>query len=227
MEKNRRAISIGLFLLYAAAGAIFAHLVFSCIVPDSVTVFGTFSADPIETTVENSTTITLTDVFDPDGAVTALLYVNKPSSTNFELVGAMIPVGSSYSLSLLLDEKGYYAVKAVLSDNVKGHSSVETGEVSVRVEPIGVFIYSVTATPTEEEQVTLKNNYNHEADLGGWTIGDANNPEDYTIPQNRMIAGYGGKIEFPHTTLGFWINDNGETIYLKNPAGELIDVWYD
>jgi hypothetical protein len=51
------------------------------------------------------------------------------------------------------------------------------GDLPVGEEPVGaVYIYSVTATPTEAEQVTLRNNFDNNADISGWTIGDENNP---------------------------------------------------
>jgi len=50
-----------------------------------------------------------------------------------------------------------------------------------------VRIYSVTATPTDSEQVTLKNYSSFTADISHWTIGDMNNPTAYTIPYNTYL----------------------------------------
>jgi len=87
-----------------------------------------------------------------------------------------------------------------------------------------VRIYSVTASPTDSEQVTLKNYSSFTADISHWTIGDKNNPIAYTIPYNTYLGASETKT-FPHTTLGFGINDTGEIIYLKDTAGITIDTW--
>ncbi len=87
-----------------------------------------------------------------------------------------------------------------------------------------VRIYSVTATPTDSEQVTLKNYSSFTADISHWTIGDLNNPTDYTIPYNTYLGASETKT-FPHSTLGFGINDTGEIIYLKDTTGTTIDTW--
>jgi hypothetical protein len=95
-----------------------------------------------------------------------------------------------------------------------------------KTEPIGVYIYSVTATPTESEQITLKNNFDNIADISEWTLGDENNPSAYNIPHDTILGPYGTHT-FPHTTLGFQINDSGETIYLHDNVGNLIDLWWN
>lgn len=88
-----------------------------------------------------------------------------------------------------------------------------------------VRIYSVTTTPTESEQVSLKNNDIRNVDISGWTIGDKNDPTHYHIPQNTILSP-GEVKKFTHSQLGFGINDKDEIIYLKNQAGILIDIWY-
>lgn len=93
-------------------------------------------------------------------------------------------------------------------------------------EPKKVYIFSVTATPTENEQITIKNNSGIQKDISSWTLGDKNNPTNYSIP-NSTILNQGVKKRFSHTTLGFQINDSGEIIYLKDGAGNTIDTWKD
>ena len=88
----------------------------------------------------------------------------------------------------------------------------------------GVYIYSVTATPTHEEQITLKNDSRIEADIFGWTLGDLNHPLDYKIPDGTFMSAWELKT-FPQTTLGFQINDSDETIYLKDADGSTVDTW--
>jgi hypothetical protein len=92
------------------------------------------------------------------------------------------------------------------------------------IEKTGVYIYSVTASPTSAEQVTLKNHLDTQADISGWTLGDKNDPYAYNIPQNTII-GPEGFLSFQHSTLGFQINDSGETIYLHDGIGMLVDTW--
>jgi len=90
--------------------------------------------------------------------------------------------------------------------------------------PSDVRIYSVTASPTDAEQVTLKSYSGFTADISNWIIGDKNNPYAYKVPNNTFIEPKGIKT-FPRSTLGFGINDSGEIIYLKNAQGAIIDIW--
>jgi hypothetical protein len=92
------------------------------------------------------------------------------------------------------------------------------------VEPKSVFVYSTLATPTSSESVTLKNNAGSSVDLSGWTLGDKNDPNAYSIPNGTTLT-QGNTITFNASTMGFQINDSGETIYLKNSTGALIDTW--
>ena len=91
-------------------------------------------------------------------------------------------------------------------------------------EPTQLYIYSVTASPTDNESITLKNNSGASIDISGWTLGDENNSTAYSIPSNTTLA-QGESKTFSHTTLGFAINDSGETIYLKNLNATVIDTW--
>ncbi len=93
-------------------------------------------------------------------------------------------------------------------------------------EPISVYINSVTASPTASESVTIKNNSGSSQDLSGWKIGDENNPNAYNIP-NGTTLNQGAMHTFNASTMGFQINDSGETIYLKNASGGLVDTWYN
>ena len=87
-----------------------------------------------------------------------------------------------------------------------------------------VRIESVIASPTDSEQITLKNYSSFTADISHWTLGDKNNPTAYTIPYNTYLAP-GETKTFPRSTLGFGINDTGEIIYLKDTNGNTIDTW--
>ena len=91
-------------------------------------------------------------------------------------------------------------------------------------EPSIVYISKVIASPTANESVTLRNNSGETADLTGWTIGDLNDPNAYTIPNNTSL-GNKSSMNFSATTLGLQINDSDETIYLKDDTGDLIHSW--
>ena len=87
-----------------------------------------------------------------------------------------------------------------------------------------VYIYSVVSTPTNNESVTIKNNSGSSQDLSGWFIGDLNDPNAYNIPSGNILN-QGESFIFYASTMGFGINDNGETIYLKNSSGGVVDTW--
>jgi Lamin Tail Domain len=91
-------------------------------------------------------------------------------------------------------------------------------------EPTKVYIFSVTATPTAQESITIKNNSGTTQDLSNWKLGDKNAPDAYNIPNGTSLTN-GQTKTFSGTTLGFAINDSGETIYLKNSSGSTIDTW--
>lgn len=91
-------------------------------------------------------------------------------------------------------------------------------------EPSKVYIYSVKATPTDQESITIKNNSGTTQDLSHWTLGDKNDPNAYNIPNGTSLID-GEMKTFKHTTIGFAINDHGETIYLKDSSGSTVDTW--
>ncbi len=91
-------------------------------------------------------------------------------------------------------------------------------------EPTQVYIYSVISTPTNEESITIKNNSGTEKDLSGWTLGDLNEPDAYSIPNNKFLS-HGATTIFSRSTIGFQINDKDEIIYLKDKLGNIVDTW--
>ncbi|KAB2809996.1 lamin tail domain-containing protein [Phaeocystidibacter luteus] len=93
-----------------------------------------------------------------------------------------------------------------------------------RTEPSKVYIHQLVASPTDEESVVLKNNTGSDSDLSGWTLGDRNDPDAYSIPAGTMLI-EGGKRSWEGSTLGFQINDSDEIIYLKNASGQIVDTW--
>lgn len=93
-------------------------------------------------------------------------------------------------------------------------------------EPSKVYISSVIASPTSSESVTIKNNSGNNKDISGWTIGDNNNPNAYMISSNTVLS-HGSYLTLSATSMGFQINNSGETIYLKNESGNLVDTWHN
>jgi len=92
------------------------------------------------------------------------------------------------------------------------------------VDPSAVRIDEVVAHPTDAEAITLVNRSDRSVNLGGWVLGDENNPDHYRIPSTHTIPA-NGRYTFERSTFGFAINNSGETIYLKAASGEVIDTW--
>ena len=94
--------------------------------------------------------------------------------------------------------------------------------------PVGttgdVRIVSVTAHPTDDEQVTIRNYSGYPVDISDWTLGDLNDPDAYEFPNGTMLAA-GESRTYPRSTLGFGINNSAETLYLKDVGGGIIDTW--
>lgn len=92
--------------------------------------------------------------------------------------------------------------------------------------PKTVYISEVITHPTNSEQIKIKNNSFCVRDISSWTLGDENDQDAYSIPENTLLE-IGEEIIFTRTTLGFQINNRGETLYLKNDTGNLIHTWKD
>lgn len=90
--------------------------------------------------------------------------------------------------------------------------------------PNSLYIYHVTASPTDQEQITIKNNYPTDKDISQWTLGDKNDPTAYTFPASTTIA-VDAIMTINRSTLGFQINNTSEILYLKDSIGTLIDDW--
>jgi hypothetical protein len=95
---------------------------------------------------------------------------------------------------------------------------------SSNYEPTTLHISSVVTTPTASESISIKNNTGHDVAIGNYTLGDLNNPTAYNIPSTVVIH-QGETRTFDHTTIGFQINDSGETIYFKDTYGVNVDTW--
>ncbi|MFA9389323.1 MAG: DNA/RNA non-specific endonuclease [Prolixibacteraceae bacterium] len=108
-------------------------------------------------------------------------------------------------------------------------SSILDDEVVVTTDPQDnlsqyISISNVVVSPTESESVTLINSSVNAVDIGGWIIGDKNDPNAYTIPEGTTIEG-NSTLTFSHNILGFGINNSDEIIYLKDDLGNVVDTW--
>lgn len=88
-----------------------------------------------------------------------------------------------------------------------------------------VRIGKIVETPTESESITIVNYDSQDYDLEDWSLWDANSLEngagEYEFPSGTILTA-GGSLTFVRSTLGFQINDSGETIVLKdNSNGEV------
>ncbi len=89
-----------------------------------------------------------------------------------------------------------------------------------------VIIDLVITSPTESETVGLRNTTSETVSLAGWTLGDKNSPESFTLPGSIEIQP-GQLLLINHSMLNFIINNRDEELYLKRPDGFLIDMWSD
>ncbi len=110
------------------------------------------------------------------------------------------------------------AIASVCGCSSYDHSSV------LAVEPAKVYFMSVTATPLVNESITIRNNSGEMVDISGWTLGNQTNQAAYAVPDG-IALNQGATRTFPHTVLGFQIADAGETLYLKDNSGAVVDSW--
>ena len=112
-----------------------------------------------------------------------------------------------------------------LDDDNEGNWTATNGTIVDTTQDTGdVRIVSVTASPTDAEQVTIKNYSSWSVDVSDWTIGDLNNSTAYGIPSNTVLAP-GELRQFVRTQLGFQVNNSGETVFLKDGSGTTVDTW--
>jgi endonuclease/exonuclease/phosphatase family metal-dependent hydrolase len=110
-------------------------------------------------------------------------------------------------------------------DDGPGDWTETNGSVTSDLRDSGdVRFHSVTASPTDAEQVTLISYSTWEVDISDWTIGDLNNPTSYGIPGGNVLA-HGQTVQFVDTQLTFGINNSGEILYLKDGTGTTVDTW--
>lgn len=91
-------------------------------------------------------------------------------------------------------------------------------------EQSGVKICSMVSFPDASESVTLVNYGSGAVNLANWTLWDESawlsNSGQHTFTGADVIN---ARATRTFTSLGFTINDSGETIYLKNNSGVLTD----
>jgi endonuclease/exonuclease/phosphatase family metal-dependent hydrolase len=125
------------------------------------------------------------------------------------------PVIAQFSFTTDDDLEGDWNTTSEITDpNDPNPPPLTTGD--IRIE-------SVISSPTEDEAITIKNYSAWIIDLTPWTLGDLNNSTAYNIPNGTTLEPDESRT-YPGSTLGFAINNTGETIYLINDGGT-IDTW--
>lgn len=85
---------------------------------------------------------------------------------------------------------------------------------------IEFFLPNPIGKDTEGEWIKLFNNSNKEVDLSGWQIKDASG-KTFTFGNVKIEAGKELVLSYQQTKI--YLNNKGETLFLFNKAGELID----
>lgn len=75
-----------------------------------------------------------------------------------------------------------------------------------------IFIESVVSSPKTVESVTIKNETGNTIDLYNWSVGELNNPNNYTFPINSILNS-GSSITID--SLIFDIKDSGSYYLFK------------
>jgi hypothetical protein len=132
-----------------------------------------------------------------------------------------------------LDEVYTTSVFYDFCENNGLHQTTSNGHWTVQhcdcenIEKNRVYIYSVVASPTVNESVTLKNNSDSTVNISGWKIGKKQLGYVFTIP-NGTVLNNQQTITFSAITLGFIsgreIKDGFEAIYLNNNQ-KVLDIW--
>lgn len=93
--------------------------------------------------------------------------------------------------------------------------------------PGGVYINEVLPNPEgsdeTDEYIELYNSNTFEVNLSGWTIQDTEGTvKNYIIPENTIILA-GGLLKFFRPQTKIMLNNDADTVVLKNPSGEVAD----
>ncbi len=90
-------------------------------------------------------------------------------------------------------------------------------------EKEGIYIADVITSPTDSEAIIIRNNTGIQYDITGWNLGNFQYPKAYTISGASIPDGR--SMSFPHDLIGFDIRDSGETIFLIDNTGKIVDKW--
>ncbi len=134
-------------------------------------------------------------------------------------------------------------ISRVLSDDVSFTAHFERDSSALEYAIINEINYHSSDTFNPEDWIELHNPSNQALDISGWTLKDTIEEEGFIIPENTVIDSMGywvfteqiqpfrdlfRGVEKVTGNLGFSLNNAGETIWLYNKAGMLIDsVSYD
>lgn len=104
-------------------------------------------------------------------------------------------------------------------------------------EPRPIVVIDYVYNDSYDEHVNIKNEGDAPADLSGWTVSGSKGdetyrfPDSYTLPAGETMRLYSGEngIDNPPsaiywTTKTVW-NNSGETVFLRDAAGNLIDQY--
>ena len=94
---------------------------------DNPTIFDSLSVPTGDKYTGDNPTVTLKNPQDPDGTVTANLYVKAPGSGNFANIGAMAANGNDLEKVINLTKGGTYKVYAEMSDGINTTKTAEIG----------------------------------------------------------------------------------------------------
>jgi competence protein ComEA len=101
----------------------------------------------------------------------------------------------------------------------------ETAEIETKNYPTGIFLNEVmpSAEGADEtgEWIEIYNSNNFEVDLSGWKIKDtAGTPKTFEI--SKRISAFGFLV-FMRPETKITLNNDGDGLFLQNPAGEIVD----
>ncbi len=134
-------------------------------------------------------------------------------------------------------------ISRVLSDDVSFTAHFERDSSALEYAIINEINYHSSDTFNPEDWIELHNPSNQALNISGWALKDTKEEEGFIIPENTVIDSMGywvfteqiqpfrdlfRGVENVSGNLGFSLNNGGETIWLYNKEGLLIDsVSYD
>lgn len=110
-------------------------------------------------------------------------------------------------------------VTEIINDSQTTETNYENGDLSESVNISEVFP-NPEGNDLESEWIEITNTSSIDVNLGNWIINDGSKP--YIIPDNTIILA-GSTLILYRSETGIALNNNGETIELKDYTGEIVD----